>query len=951
MLLGNGTSPSIQGCEAVVAKGGEIADQAAQQRPVAGKVVAGRDREGREAVSPPPSQRLGDQPDRRSRCGGMRDVVPDVRMVLVQSARRRLVGIALLRHGQGDDGRFGVAQPVQQGRGVFGTDEDVEQASHDAGLPAFRARLDRGVESALRGEAVALVGSLQARAHDAPVSRAGGKDVVGEESAMGPEESPEAEMHDAGPKPRPIIAERRRPLPQRAQGVGRQAWGALIHVRAGPLDVGDSQGDVERTLRGFCGSVSIRDRPRLAGRFGSRRFRFVLALYEGRPWPCPRPSSFMIGCPMSKRDEQDGPDVDRDAEWLEADGLGGYASGVVGGPPTRKYHGLLLVATTPPTSRVVLVNGCEAWLEGATGRTALSAQRYVPDVVSPSGFDRLSGFSQDPWPTWRWTLPDGTAIVHELLVAPSGCETVLRWRRLSGTGPCRLSLRLMLSARDQDALHVENPAFRFEADVQGGNVAWRPYASQPAIAALSTGTYAHDPVWYRNVLYTTERDRGYMDTEDLASPGTFLFDIAADGDAVMILRAGDGLAVEARDHAAMLAGAERARRSAAPSRLARSALSYRVARGTGKTIIAGFPWFSDWGRDTFISMRGLVLATGDLATAEAILSGWAGLVSQGMLPNRFPDRGTEPEYNAVDASLWYVVAVHDFLDAAAAAGRTLSDPLVARLRGACEAILEGYSAGTRFGIGVDGDGLVRAGVPGVQLTWMDAKTGDYVVTPRVGKPVEIQALWINALHIAATRWDAARWGALEEKPRATFSARFIRTDGDGLFDVVDVDHAPGAVDTKVRPNQVFAVGGLPFPILTGEAARAVVDVVEAKLLTPLGLRTLSPDDVAYQGRYAGGLVQRDGAYHQGTAWPWLLGPFVEAWLRVRGDTPSARAEAGTRFLPPLLAHLDRAGLGHVSEVVDGDAPHTPGGCPFQAWSLGELIRITAMLEADRPSSR
>ncbi len=647
---------------------------------------------------------------------------------------------------------------------------------------------------------------------------------------------------------------------------------------------------------------------------------------------------------LSNDDSPDG-FLDRAAEWLEADGFGGFASGMVGGPRTRRYHALLLSATRPPTVRVLLVNGADAFVETPAGRVALTSQRYTPDVLAPDGMDRLVGFSLDPWPRWRWSLPDGTALEHELFVDPVSCATVLRWRRTAGTGACRLTLRLFLSGRDFGALHYENPAFRFEAETAGGNVAWRPYPELPAVTALTNGLYEHRPEWYRDFLYTEERDRGYNDTEDLGSPGQFSFDIGTGLDAVIVLRTGDDLAGDAVSLATTLADAERVRRSAAPSRLARSALSYRVARGKGRTIMAGFPWFSDWGRDTFIAMRGLVLAKGDLDTAEAILLAWADMVSEGMLPNRFPDRGEEPEFNAADASLWYIVAVHEFLDARVAAVRPVGEGLGKRLREACLSILEGYHAGTRFGIGVDPDGLLRAGTSGVQVTWMDAKTGDYVVTPRIGKPVEIQALWINALHIAATRWSD-HWSAIETKARASFVERFIRPERAGLFDVVDVDHAPGTVDAKVRPNQIFAVGGLPFPLLSGDAARAVVDVVEAKLLTPLGLRTLAPDDPAYQGRYRGGLVERDGAYHQGTAWPWLMGPFVEAWLAVRGGTAAAKDEARRRFLPPLLAHVDRAGLGHVSEVVDGDAPHTPGGCPFQAWSLGELIRICRMLDVE-----
>jgi predicted glycogen debranching enzyme len=340
-------------------------------------------------------------------------------------------------------------------------------------------------------------------------------------------------------------------------------------------------------------------------------------------------------------------------------------------------------------------------------------------------------------------------------------------------------------------------------------------------------------------------------------------------------------------------------------------------------------------------MRGLLIALGELDAAENILTAWAGSVSQGMMPNRFPDSGEAPEFNSVDASLWYVVAVHDFLTACAAAGREVSsEPILSR---ACLAILDGYEAGTRFGIRADTDGLLAAGAPGLQLTWMDAKVDDWVVTPRRGKPVEVQALWINALQIATTRW-AARFSDLTALARKNFATRF-RNPAGGLFDVVDVDHVPGTHDAALRPNQIFAVGGLPVPVLTGAPARAIVDAVEIELLTPLGLRTLSPQDPSYVGQYAGGPRARDGAYHQGTAWPWLLGPFVDAWLAVRGRSDAAKAEARARFLPALEQHLTVAGLGHISEVVDGDAPHRPGGCPFQAWSLGEYIRVRCMLEA------
>jgi predicted glycogen debranching enzyme len=310
-----------------------------------------------------------------------------------------------------------------------------------------------------------------------------------------------------------------------------------------------------------------------------------------------------------------------------------------------------------------------------------------------------------------------------------------------------------------------------------------------------------------------------------------------------------------------------------------------------------------------------------------------------MVPNRFPDSGESPEFNAVDASLWYLVAVHEYFQTP---GNAVDRAVRDRLREAVEEILAGYSAGTRFKIRSDDDGLLAAGVPGVQLTWTDAKVDDWIVTPRIGKPVEVQALWLNALHVGtqlSTGGQAARWGQLFERGRASFRARFWYEAGGYLHDVVDADHRPATTDSTFRPNQIFAVGGLPLSLLEGAQARRVVDAVEARLFTPLGLRSLAPGLPGYAPRYEGGVRQRDGAYHEGTVWPWLMGPFVEAWIRVRGGTSEAKRAARERFLAPLLRHLDEAGLGHVSEIADGDPPHTPRGCPFQAWSVGELLRL------------
>jgi predicted glycogen debranching enzyme len=637
------------------------------------------------------------------------------------------------------------------------------------------------------------------------------------------------------------------------------------------------------------------------------------------------------------------------AEWLEADGLGGFASGTVAGPRTRRYHALLLTATTPPTGRYVLVNGFDAWVETPAGAFALTSQHYPPDVIHPDGSRRIDSFLPDPWPSWVFRLEDGTHLEQQLLVPHGSSAAIVSWRLLERRAGARLIVRPFFSGRDYHALHHENPGFRWEPD-RSNPLLWRPYPGLPGIIALTNGEYRHEPVWFRNFLYTEERARGLDDTEDLASPGTFRWDLSA-GEVLWVVAAEHAQAgfrspeVSLSRYVERVRSEERQRRGRFPSRLHRAADAYIVRRGSHKTILAGYPWFTDWGRDTFIALRGLCLATGRFDDAQEILLDWANVVSQGMLPNLFPDRGDAPEFNSVDASLWYIVAVDDFLQAMRKRGRPVDTKTEERLQHAVQAILNGYCGGTRYHIDADSDGLVAAGVPGVQLTWMDAKVGDWVVTPRIGKPVEIQALWLNALGIASR--FSTKWTSLLQRGRRSFRERFWNETGGYLHDVVDVDHQPGTADATFRPNQIFAVGGLPLGLLEGEQARRVVDAVEARLWTPLGLRSLAPGSPGYAGHYQGGVLQRDGSYHQGTVWPWLMGAFVEAWVRVRGSTTEAKRAAGTRFLEPFLRHLDEAGLGHIAEIADGDPPYTPRGCPFQAWSVGEVLRLAYAVLAEK----
>jgi predicted glycogen debranching enzyme len=624
--------------------------------------------------------------------------------------------------------------------------------------------------------------------------------------------------------------------------------------------------------------------------------------------------------------------IDPNAEWLETDGLGGFASGTVSGIRTRRYHALLLTATTPPAGRMVLVNGFEGWVETPRGAFAISSQRYGPDIIHSDGASRIDTFEYEPWPRWHYKIDDDLIIEQELFVPKGESAVFLSWRVVTriDTAEMKLKVRLFLSGRDFHSTHHENGSFKFEAEQSGERVIFRSYDGVPSVVAFSTGRYAHEPTWYRNFLYSEEQARGLDAVEDLASPGVLEFSLSEKPAVLMLAAEGHAItdieSIEA--HHARVRLIEQARRENFSSPLERAADAYLVKRGKGTTLIAGYPWFGDWGRDTFIALRGLCIATGRLEEARNILLQWAGTVSEGMLPNRFPDHGEPPEFNSVDASLWYIIAVNDYLLAAKNQPTLTDDCHTKKLRAAVEAILAGYNEGTRFGIRADRDGLLSAGEPGQQLTWMDARVDGREITPRIGKPVEIQALWLNALAIGGK--FSGRWQTLFEKGRAAFENGFWNEHAGYLADVIECDHHVGVVDFTFRPNQIFAVGGLPLILLSKEKARRIVDAVERCLLIALGLRSLAPGEAGYAPHYQGNARARDSVYHQGTVWPWLIGPFVEAWVRVHGENADARKKARAQFLPPLYEHLNYAGLGHISEICDAEAPHTPRGCPFQA---------------------
>jgi predicted glycogen debranching enzyme len=629
-------------------------------------------------------------------------------------------------------------------------------------------------------------------------------------------------------------------------------------------------------------------------------------------------------------------------EWLETNGIGGFASSTILGLNTRRYHALLTAATQPPVGRVVLLSKLEETLVLGDQRFELSANRYA-DVVHPRGYEYLGSFRIDPFPVFRYRC-DGIQLEKTVFLVHGENTVVVQYELLGDLHgrACRLEVRPLIACRDYHSLTHANDAIRREVAAQVGIASITPYPGLPSLYfAHSAEAIDASGFWFYNFEYEREQQRGLDSLEDLYSPFLLRFNLAGNSSAVIIastLRhsAADAYALQDQE---LQRRAHIRRRAPAPDSFATlltiAADQFIVARGDQNSVIAGYPWFGDWGRDTMIALPGLTLVTGRYDEARNILRAFARSLDHGMLPNRFLEAGETAEYNTADATLWMFHAVHEFIrytrdyDFVHA---ELYQPLVD--------VIDWHERGTRYGIHLDSDCLLHAGEPGVQLTWMDAKVGDWVVSPRQGKPVEIQALWHNALrvmaHLASVFGDAAassRYASLAQRARDRFQEAFWNDAAGCLYDVLTDD---GGADASIRPNQIFAVS-LPYPLLASEQALRVVEVIEWELLTPYGLRTLSPRDPNYRGRFEGDPRSRDSAYHQGTVWPWLLGPFLTGYVKVHGGSEEARHRAD-RFLDPLRAHLWEAGLGQISEVFDGDAPHRPGGCTAQAWSVAEVLR-------------
>ncbi|HEV8531187.1 MAG TPA: amylo-alpha-1,6-glucosidase [Methylomirabilota bacterium] len=640
-------------------------------------------------------------------------------------------------------------------------------------------------------------------------------------------------------------------------------------------------------------------------------------------------------------------------EWLCTNGAGSFASGTVAGTLTRRYHGLLMAALEPPFDRRLLVAKVEEIAEYLGETFELGTNRWASGVVAPVGHRFLEAFRlEDMTPIWTFACAD--ALIEKRVWMEQGqATTYVRYQVLRASGAVALTLKCLVDCRDFHAT-TQGQSAGMSVEVVPDGLAVTAFAGAPPLRLLSAGARAEiAQEWYRGYFLAREDERGLDHLDDHFHAGTFRARLESGRSLTIACSAepapsADGEAAWDRRQGTVQSLRrcwDQARPGPAPipawvGQLVLAADQFIVGRPlpelpAGRSIIAGYPWFEEWGRDAMIAVTGLAVATGRPEIARRILTTASRFVDRGMLPNRVPDATRSPEYNTADAALWFIEAVRAYHTA------TGDDPFLARLFPVVEDIVGWYRRGTRFGIGEDpADGLLRAGVAGAQVTWMDAKIGDFVVTPRIGKPVEINALWHSAL------WAGAGFARRLGKPHAEWEergaragasfARFWNESAACCYDVID---GPAGPDPAVRPNQIFAVSMAVSP-LPPSRQRAIVEICARRLLTSFGLRSLDPANPAYRGRYTGGPRERDSAYHQGTVWGWLLGPFALAHLKVHGD-----AGAAASFLEPMGHALAAYGLGTLGEVFDGEPPFRPGGCPAQAWTVAETLRAWVEIDA------
>jgi predicted glycogen debranching enzyme len=654
-------------------------------------------------------------------------------------------------------------------------------------------------------------------------------------------------------------------------------------------------------------------------------------------------------------------------EWLVTNGLGGYSSGTIGGAPSRRYHGLLIAALPPPFGRRLVLTDVSEELYVGGYRVGQLTARTVDDAAELplAAFELEAGL-----PVWRYAV--GPVVVEKRILMPHGQNSVhVLYELVGGADFARLDVTLAAHHRSHDAPVEESLAERppLVRTALGYEL---KIGALPALRLAIEGTHAWlgepSAAWPER-RYSIEESRGYMGTAGAWTPGVFALELRAGQRVAIVASTEPWEVITALDWRAALA-AERDRRLAciaaadpavrkglaaelvvaadqfivAPVGRSADAARVRAAGDDERSVIAGYHWFTDWGRDTMISLEGLTLLTGRTAEARGILRTFASAIRDGLLPNLFPEGNSQGLYHTADATLWLFHALDRYL--AATSDRALLQALLPQLVD----VVERHMAGTRFGIGVDPhDGLLRQGAPGYQLTWMDAKVGDWVVTPRRGKAVEINALWYNALCLLAD-WlrgvgrggESRRFETAAAEVRASFARRFWHEPSGRLLDVVDGENGD---DAACRPNQIFAIS-LAHPVLARRHWQRVLEVVRDELLTPYGLRTLSPRHPDYQPKYYGDLRSRDAAYHQGTVWPWLLGHFSDAWRRAfPTDTRSP-----ARFLAAFDEHLNDACIGSISEIFDAEPPYAARGCVAQAWSVAEVLRCAFYASRDGAAS-
>jgi len=625
-------------------------------------------------------------------------------------------------------------------------------------------------------------------------------------------------------------------------------------------------------------------------------------------------------------------------EWLETNGLGGWSSSTIIGCNTRRYHGLLVAATVPPAERMNLVSKLDETIVVNEQRYELGTNNYG-DAINPNGYNFLKSFSRDLFPQWIYEV-DGIQLKKTIAMVHRENTVLIMYDVVKASKQFSLELLPLLAVKGYHSLMHANNDINREASFDNNILKTKAYEGTPDIfIKVPGGNYKANPNWFYNFSYSVEQYRGQDFIEDLFNHGTISVELKK-GDSLGIIISTDDPST--KDSHELLAKESLRRQTLLKEQpedktvqqLVLAADQFIVKRDEElKTVIAGYHWFTDWGRDTMISLPGLCLSTGRFEDAKKILSAFANSVSQGMLPNRFQDNGEAPEYNNVDGTLWYFISIYKYLKATNDKKFILNEILPV-----LKEIFDWHYKGTRYNIHVTEDGLLYAGEPGVQLTWMDAKVGDWVVTPRSGKAVEIQALWYNALMIyselLSLNKEKNEAKLISEKAsfvKQSFGQQFWNKENNYLYDVIDGN----SKDSSLRPNQLFAIS-LPYPLIEGKEAKAVLNIVQEKLYTPVGLKSLPADDSRYIGIYGGDAFHRDAAYHQGTVWSWLLGTYIDAIMKAKGR--SAKTE-GKKIINAFKYHLNEGCIGSVSEIFDADAPHHPRGCIAQGWGVAEILRV------------